>query len=189
DPEREGYTFTGWSVAFDVITANLDVTAQYDINTFTVRFLDWDDSVIATETVNWNEGATAPADPERDGYTFTGWNVVFDVITADLDVIAEYEINYYTVTVNVIGPGLPIPSPFMVAHGEQIEFLVEPQPQAQLVSALGCDGAVDDDNMYRTASIINDCEIILEFEAIPKELKRRRSLLLILEAINQAEIQ
>ncbi|MCH8502309.1 MAG: InlB B-repeat-containing protein [Aliidiomarina sp.] len=188
-PERDGHTFNGWDVSFTTVTSDLDVTAQYDINTFTVRFLDWDDSVLTTETVNWNEGATAPVDPEREGYTFTGWSAAFDVITVNLDVTAKYEINYYTVTVNVIGPGLPIPSLFMVAHGEQIEFLVEPQPQAQLVSALGCDGAVDDDNMYRTAGIVNDCEIILEFEATPRELKRRRSLLLIIEAIRRTENQ
>ncbi|MCH8502366.1 MAG: InlB B-repeat-containing protein [Aliidiomarina sp.] len=97
DPTRDGYTFIGWNVAFDVITADLDVSAQYNINTFTVRFLDWDDSVIATETVNWNEGATAPADPERDGHTFIGWSVAFDVITANLDVTAQYDINTFTV--------------------------------------------------------------------------------------------
>ncbi|MCH8502308.1 MAG: InlB B-repeat-containing protein, partial [Aliidiomarina sp.] len=96
-PTREGYTFSGWDVDFATVTSDLDVTAQYDINTFTVRFLDWDDSVIATETVNWNEGATAPADPEREGYTFTGWSVAFDVITANLDVTAQYDINTFTV--------------------------------------------------------------------------------------------
>ena len=97
DPTREGYIFTGWSVAFDVITANLDVTAQYDINTFTVRFLDWDGAELSSQTVNWNTAATAPADPTREGYTFTGWSVAFDVITANLDVTAEYDINTFTV--------------------------------------------------------------------------------------------
>jgi|GEM_PF-5972774 len=97
DPTRDGYTFSGWSVAFDVITANLDVTAEYDINTFTVRFLDWDGAELSSQTVNWNSGATAPADPTRDGYTFTGWSAAFDVITANLDVTAEYDINTFTV--------------------------------------------------------------------------------------------
>ena len=38
-PEREGYTFTGWSVPFDNVTDDMTVTAQYKINTYTVTFV------------------------------------------------------------------------------------------------------------------------------------------------------
>ncbi|MCH8502437.1 MAG: InlB B-repeat-containing protein [Aliidiomarina sp.] len=186
-PARDGYTFAGWSVDLDSVTSPLDAIAQYDINTYTVRFLDWDDSVLTTETVNWNEAATAPADPEREGYTFSGWDVGFATITSDLDVTAQYDINTYTVTVEVIGPGLAVPSPISVVYGEQVEFAVQPEPRARLVSAVGCDGAVDENNIYRTGNIIDDCEIILEFEAIPRPTKRGRSLILIIEAVRQAE--
>ena len=98
DPTRVGYTFTGWDKAFTNITADLVVTAQYEINTYTVTFKDWDGTVLKTQEVQYGGDAEAPADPTRVGYTFTGWDKAFTNITADLVVTAQYEINTYTVT-------------------------------------------------------------------------------------------
>ncbi len=97
DPQREGYDFTGWDKEFGKITGNLVVTANYVSNSHTVTFVDWDDTVLKTETVEHGKAATAPADPERKGYTFTGWDVAFDNITGNLTVTAQYTINTYTV--------------------------------------------------------------------------------------------
>ena len=98
DPTRVGYTFTGWDKAFTNVTADLVVTAQYEINTYTVTFKDWDGTVLKTQEVQYGGNAEAPADPTRTGYTFTGWDKAFTNITADLVVTAQYEINTYTVT-------------------------------------------------------------------------------------------
>ena len=98
DPTRVGYTFTGWDKEFTNITADLVVTAQYEINTYTVTFKDWDGTVLKTQEVQYGGDAEAPADPTRVGYTFTGWDKVFTNVTADLVVTAQYEINTYTVT-------------------------------------------------------------------------------------------
>ena len=59
---------------------------QYDIATFTVRFVDFDGSEISTQNVDWNTAATAPEDPVRDGYEFTGWDAPFNAVTSDLTV-------------------------------------------------------------------------------------------------------
>ena len=91
DPTRVGYTFTGWDKAFTNITADLVVTAQYEINTYTVTFKDWDGTVLKTQEVQHGGDAEAPADPTRTGYTFTGWDKAFTNITADLVVTAQYE--------------------------------------------------------------------------------------------------
>ena len=98
DPTRTGYTFTGWDKAFTNVTADLVVTAQYEINTYTVTFKDWDGTVLKTQEVQYGGNAEAPADPTRVGYTFTGWDKEFTNIMADLVVTAQYEINTYTVT-------------------------------------------------------------------------------------------
>ena len=98
DPTRVGYTFAGWDKSFTNITADLVVTAQYEINTYTVTFKDWDGTVLKTQEVQHGGDAEAPADPTRTGYTFTGWDKAFTNITADLVVTAQYEINTYTVT-------------------------------------------------------------------------------------------
>ena len=56
--------------------ADLVVTAQYEINTYTVTFKDWDG------TVELRKCSTAamqkhPADPTRVRYTFTGRDKAF----------------------------------------------------------------------------------------------------------------
>ena len=58
---------------------------------YTVTFKDWDGTVLSTQQVLEGTAATAPADPVRDGYTFTGWDVEFNNITADTVVTATYE--------------------------------------------------------------------------------------------------
>ena len=91
DPTREGYTFTGWSPSYNDITEDLTVVAGYRINTFLVTFVDYNGNVIDRQTVEWNTAATAPEDPVRDGFNFTGWDVPFDAITKDTTATAQYE--------------------------------------------------------------------------------------------------
>ena len=108
DPTREGYTFEGWDKAFDKITADLEVTANYKANdpavtTYTVTFKDYNGNVLKTQTVEKGKAATAPANPSRDGYTFEGWDKSFNNITSDLVVTATYKavtpaVTTYTVT-------------------------------------------------------------------------------------------
>ncbi|MBQ1685378.1 MAG: S8 family serine peptidase [Clostridia bacterium] len=98
DPSRVGYTFTGWDVDFSNVTSDLTVTAQYTINTYTVTFRDWDGTVLKVQTVEYGGDATPPADPVREGYTFTGWSGDYTNVTFDKNITAMYEINRYTVT-------------------------------------------------------------------------------------------
>ena len=80
-----GNTFELYELWIDV-----DYTAS---TTYTVRFLDWDNSVISTQTVTRGGSATAPPNPTRDGYTFIGWLGDYTNITADTDIVASYEKN------------------------------------------------------------------------------------------------
>ncbi len=98
NPSRTGYTFTGWDKAFSNITSNTTVTAKYSTNSYTVTFKDWNGTTLKTQTVNYDSAASAPANPSRTGYTFTGWDKAFSNITANTTVTAKYSINSYTVT-------------------------------------------------------------------------------------------
>ena len=97
NPTRDGYTFTGWDKSFTNITANTDIHAQYTIKTYTVRFLDWDNTVLNTQTINHGDSATPPANPSRVGYDFSGWEGTYTNITSDVDIKATYTIKTYTV--------------------------------------------------------------------------------------------
>ncbi|MBG0762266.1 InlB B-repeat-containing protein, partial [Acholeplasma laidlawii] len=61
-------------------------------------FKDYDGSEIKREQVEYGSGASAPADPSRVGYTFTGWDKAFSNITGELEVTATYNVNTYKVT-------------------------------------------------------------------------------------------
>lgn len=57
---------------------------------YTVTFKDWDGSEIDTQSVNHGSAATAPANPVRVGWKFTGWDKAFDNVTSDLTIMAQY---------------------------------------------------------------------------------------------------
>lgn len=63
--------------------------------TYTVTFLngyqDEEAGMLKTETVEEGKAATAPKDPQREGYTFKGWDKTFSNITADTTVTATWE--------------------------------------------------------------------------------------------------
>ncbi|MBQ9743367.1 MAG: InlB B-repeat-containing protein, partial [Ruminococcus sp.] len=86
------YTFKAWDKSFSNITGNLTVTATYSetVNKYTVSFVDWDGTVLKSDSVEYGSAATAPADPTRDGYEFSGWDTDYSYITGDLTVTAKY---------------------------------------------------------------------------------------------------
>src|SRR5690606_24857995 len=78
DPVRTGYTFTGWDVAFDNVTADLTITAQYTVNQYTLSFDSQGGSAAAPITADFGDDVTLPTAPTRTGYTFGNWNTAAD---------------------------------------------------------------------------------------------------------------
>jgi hypothetical protein len=102
-----GYHFVSWSDGVTTatrtdldITSDLSVQANFEIDAFTVTFVNYNGTVLKTETVDYGNDATAPANPSRTGYRFTGWDTDYTNITSDLTVTAQYTINAYPYTVN-----------------------------------------------------------------------------------------
>ena len=75
-PTREGYTFIGWDKAIPTTmpAENMTVTAQWEINQYTITFDTAGGSEIAPITQDYGTAITAPANPTREGYTFIGWD-------------------------------------------------------------------------------------------------------------------
>lgn len=75
-PTREGYTFIGWDkeIPTTMPAENMTVTAQWEINRYTITFDTAGGSEIAPITQDYETAITAPADPTREGYTFMGWD-------------------------------------------------------------------------------------------------------------------
>ncbi len=93
--ETEGvhYTFTVDGQPWDGTNITSDVTVEVgmEIDVYTVVFLDpVDGEVLKTEEVFYTGSATAPEAPSHYGYTFSGWDKDFSVVTSDMIVTAVY---------------------------------------------------------------------------------------------------
>ena len=100
EDEDYTYAFKGWGPEIAAATADADYTAQFTATEkdktvwFTVTFLDWNGDELFVEQVEEGKDAVGPdTDPEREGYTFTGWSKPVTNITSDLTVIAQYKEN------------------------------------------------------------------------------------------------
>jgi uncharacterized repeat protein (TIGR02543 family) len=90
-PNREGYNFTGWDKDFSNIAGDLVVTAQYTLKpSYTVTFVDWDGTILKTQTVMEGSNAIAPNNPYREGYIFVGWSASLDNVLSNLIIEAQY---------------------------------------------------------------------------------------------------
>ena len=107
DPTREGYTFIGWDreIPETMPAENMTVTAQWEINRYTITFDTAGGSEIAPITQDYGTNITAPADPTRDGYTFIGWDreIPETMPAENMTVTAQWEINRYTITFDTAG--------------------------------------------------------------------------------------
>ena len=91
-PHREGYEFKDWDKPHTDITETTILTAIYEqlIGTFTVKFIDWNNSLLKEQAVNYGENAVPPAINNREGYEFAGWSKNYNYITADSVIYALY---------------------------------------------------------------------------------------------------
>lgn len=62
-------------------------------NTYAIRFLDWDGTVLKTESVAAGSNPTPPANPTREGYTFSGWSPTVGAANQNQDYTATYTEN------------------------------------------------------------------------------------------------
>lgn len=97
------YTFSGWDTSYSNITCDTVVRATYikTINTYKVTFLGKDGTVLSTQYVNYGDSASAPTAPAVAGYTFTGWNGNYTLITANTTVTAMYTAKTATGTLKI----------------------------------------------------------------------------------------
>ncbi len=120
DPTRVGYTFEGWydNSAFDgdLYVAinpnrmeNLTLYAKWSINQYTITFDAAGGSSVSSITQDYGTTVTQPANPTKTGYTFQGWlldNQPYTFSTMPVDgaaLVASWQINTYTITLNVNG--------------------------------------------------------------------------------------
>ena len=98
-PEKEGYTFSGWSEIPATMPAHdVVVTGSFTVNNYTLFY--WlDGSLYKSVVVAYSAAITPEGSPEKEGYTFTGWQGIPATMPArDVDVYGYFNINSYQLT-------------------------------------------------------------------------------------------
>ncbi|MDY5595818.1 MAG: InlB B-repeat-containing protein [Oscillospiraceae bacterium] len=107
DPTRTGYTFRGWYTDTALTKAFLfttmpaeDVTlyAKWEANTYTLHFDSDGGSSVEDRTVTYGQPYGALPTPEKQGYTFTGWQMADGTaVNANLTVTRTEDHTVYAV--------------------------------------------------------------------------------------------
>ncbi|HWR18625.1 MAG TPA: InlB B-repeat-containing protein, partial [Clostridia bacterium] len=113
---KQGYTFLGWgtsansgvveSVTFG--TSNITLYAQWQINTYTVKFFGMYGELLKTETVNFGGSATPPDTDIYNGFQFEMWSS---------SRLIMWPASYTNINANTNVYGWWLPIPYSITYG------------------------------------------------------------------------
>ena len=136
DPTKEGHTFSGWSEAPETMPASdVIISGTFTVNKYLVTFKIGDE-VIAADSLEYGATIVAPEAPEREGYTFDGWEEVAETVPAsDVTYEGSYSVNTYKVYYYV---GEELVHTEEVVYGEAIpEYIYEPKEDCTFLGWIG----------------------------------------------------
>lgn len=93
----EGMHFAKWDKDFSKVTEDIEVSAVYELNEYTVIFKNGE-TTLKTEMVKHGFAATQPNVYDTATKKFVGWDKSFDNVTSDLIVNAKFETKKFTLT-------------------------------------------------------------------------------------------
>lgn len=93
----EGMHFAKWDKDFSKVTEDIEVSAVYELNEYTVIFKNGE-TILKTERVKHGFAATQPNVYDTATKKFVGWDKSFDNVTSDLIVNAKFETKKFTLT-------------------------------------------------------------------------------------------
>lgn len=93
----EGMHFAKWDKDFSKVTEDIEVSAVYELNEYTVTFKNGE-TTLKTEMVKHGSAATQPNVYDTATKKFVGWDKSFDNVTSDLIVNAKFETKKFTLT-------------------------------------------------------------------------------------------
>ncbi len=109
NPTKEGHTFISWyngesewdfEIPVTAVTADLTLTAKWQLNQYTITFDTAGGSEVPSITQDYGTAITAPANPTKTGYTFAGWDktIPSTMPAEDMTITAQWQVNQYTIT-------------------------------------------------------------------------------------------
>ena len=198
-PTKEGYLFKGWNTSADgtgetvtadtVITENMDLYPIFEedippvVEVRVVFDVDGQKSevkVVKGEAI----GSTLPVNPEKEGYTFKGWNTKADgtgeavtaetVATDEMEVYAVFEQNPAPIEeVRVIFDVDGVKSEVKVVKGEAIGSKLPAAPEKEGYTFKGWNTKADGTGEAVTAETVvaDEMEVYAVFEQNPAPIE------------------
>lgn len=137
----EGMHFAKWDKDFSKVTEDIEVSAVYELNVYTVTFKNGE-TTITTKKVKHGFAATPPNVFDTATKKFVGWDKSFDNVTSDLIVNAKWETKKFTLTfINFDGTTVYTAE---VEYGASIDSHFE-----TAVNAVEYDDILDYDGWYK----------------------------------------
>ena len=100
-PDKEHYSFVGWDYGLTNVRYDMEITAQYVKNKYSVAFVNWETKEVETQVFAYGDPITYPDETPIEGYDFVNWTTVdgrqVDVVENNLVLMANYKIKTYTV--------------------------------------------------------------------------------------------
>lgn len=93
-PEKEGYTFSGWSDIPQTMPAkDMTITGSYTVNKYKLTYYV-DGEVYQSYEIEYGASITPEAEPTKEGYTFSGWSEIPTTMPAeDINVTGTFKEN------------------------------------------------------------------------------------------------
>ena len=103
-PEKDGYTFSGWSeIPATMPAKDVTVTGNFTVNKYTLTY-KVDGKTYKTAEVEYCADITPEQAPTKEGYTFSGWSEIPETMPAkDVIVTGSFTVNKYNLTYKVDG--------------------------------------------------------------------------------------
>lgn len=103
-PEKEGYSFSGWSEIPETMPAkDVNITGSFIINKYTLKYVI-DGEEYKTYSIEYGASVNPENRPEKEGYTFSGWSEIPQTMPShDVTVTGSFNINQYTITYMIDG--------------------------------------------------------------------------------------
>ena len=166
-PTKTGYTFKGWTPALPttIPAENVTVTAQWQINQYTITFNTDGGTNVAAITQDYGTAVTAPTAPTKTGYTFAGWTPALPatIPAENMTVKAQWTINTYSVSITGAGVTADNMNP---EYGDDVVITVAEDPDRTLTSLTVNGTEVKDDmvgNKYTIENVADNITVVATF--------------------------
>lgn len=97
-PDKEGYHFLYWDSTATNVRDDLDVYAHYEINTYTVVFVNWSEETVSVQTYEHGQPIAPPEMNDTDSSKAISWDGLIEgAVTQNMLITAKYQTKTFNV--------------------------------------------------------------------------------------------